>query len=142
MITRVAGVCDDEFDDVFARLDCARNVEREGNVTADMVADRNAVEFDGANHIHRVEVQNRHCFDETLVKIEGAVIIKCVVGRDSRALGKSRKQTLGRKRNEDFALIFSAETFTLAQNGIVPFAVERDVTVSCKLGTRIFRKRC
>lgn len=80
VIACVARVGYDEFDDVFTRLDCARYIEREGNVAADMLADGNAVESDRTNHIHCVEMQNRHRLDETFVKIESAMIIECVVG--------------------------------------------------------------
>ena len=93
VITRVAGVGHDEFDDVFTDFDRCRYVQREGNVAADMLAYGNTVEFDRANHIHSVEVQNRDCFDEVCVEIERAMIVKHVVGRNSRALGNAGKQT-------------------------------------------------
>lgn len=115
VIACVARVGYDEFDDVFTRLNCARYIEREGNVAADMLADGNAVESDRTNHIHCVEMQNRHRLDETFVKIESTMIIECVVGGYSRALGKPRKQTLGRERNENFALILAVKALALTQ---------------------------
>ena len=58
VVRRVARVGDDEFDDVFADFCDSRYVEFKRNVSADMFADGNAVEFHGANHIHGVEVND------------------------------------------------------------------------------------
>jgi len=106
-----------------------------------MFADGNTVEFYAANHIHGVEVNDGVRLHEIGCEIESAVIVKYVVGGDFSAFGKSRQKRFGRERNENFSLIFAVESFAFAKYGIIPFAVERDVTASCKLRTRIFAER-
>ena len=93
MIFGVARVGNDEFDDVFTRFYEGRHVKFKRNVTADMLAHGCAVELDFANHIHRVEVNDGVRLHEGRIEHESAMIIKHVVGRYARTLGKPRKQT-------------------------------------------------
>ena len=85
-------------------------------------------------------MQESVCFQERLFDVEFKTVAEYVVGHNLHTLGETRQQAFGRERHENFALP-SGETVVAVENGVIPIAVERFVTVAGELRTGIFRKR-
>ena len=123
---------------VFAFVQTVGDIEGEGEEASFMGAKALPVETDFTVVVDCREVQERDVAEELPFHTELFLIVERVLRRDR--LFHTGQLCLGREGDKDVALVV-LELRELRQDGILPRAVEAQVTVTLHLRTRILRQR-